>query len=167
VENWRGQPKTQPFATVVTFALRPPRGATPHDCTAGSGGNDVRMVRENNMTDLLCTRIPHRNAKRESLVQFSADSARARVGPPELPTLSPRILSCSVQPTRLRLHAPSLSQANRRGRRRSLRSQLGSWSKASLCRHQAGRADDFVWPRREVKREQAKGETPVGINIAR
>jgi uncharacterized protein len=25
----------------------------------------------------------------------------------------------------------------------------------------AGRADDFVWPRREVGREQAKGETPV------
>src|SRR5216683_1906851 len=25
----------------------------------------------------------------------------------------------------------------------------------------AGRADDFVWPRREVRREQAKGETPV------
>jgi uncharacterized protein len=25
----------------------------------------------------------------------------------------------------------------------------------------AGRADDFVWPRREVEREQAKGETPV------
>jgi hypothetical protein len=25
----------------------------------------------------------------------------------------------------------------------------------------AGRADDFVWPRREIGREQAKGETPV------
>src|SRR5216683_1489909 len=25
----------------------------------------------------------------------------------------------------------------------------------------AGRADDFVWPRREVRREQARGETPV------
>jgi hypothetical protein len=25
----------------------------------------------------------------------------------------------------------------------------------------AGRADDFVWPRREVGREQVKGETPV------
>ena len=25
----------------------------------------------------------------------------------------------------------------------------------------AGRADDFAWPRREVGREQAKGETPV------
>jgi hypothetical protein len=25
----------------------------------------------------------------------------------------------------------------------------------------AGRADDFAWPRREVRREQAKGETPV------
>jgi hypothetical protein len=25
----------------------------------------------------------------------------------------------------------------------------------------AGRADDFVWPRREVGREQAKGEAPV------
>ncbi len=25
----------------------------------------------------------------------------------------------------------------------------------------AGRADDFVWPRREVGREQAKGDTPV------
>jgi hypothetical protein len=25
----------------------------------------------------------------------------------------------------------------------------------------AGRADDFVWPRREVGREQAKGEPPV------
>jgi hypothetical protein len=25
----------------------------------------------------------------------------------------------------------------------------------------AGRADDFIWPRREVGREQAKGETPV------
>src|SRR6202020_387509 len=25
----------------------------------------------------------------------------------------------------------------------------------------AGRADDYVWPRREVGREQAKGETPV------
>ena len=25
----------------------------------------------------------------------------------------------------------------------------------------AGRADDFVWPRREVGHEQAKGETPV------
>jgi hypothetical protein len=25
----------------------------------------------------------------------------------------------------------------------------------------AGRADDFVWPRREVGREQAKGESPV------
>jgi hypothetical protein len=25
----------------------------------------------------------------------------------------------------------------------------------------AGRADDFVWPRREVGREQARGETPV------
>jgi hypothetical protein len=27
----------------------------------------------------------------------------------------------------------------------------------------AGRADDFVWPRREVGREQAKGETPVAL----
>jgi hypothetical protein len=25
----------------------------------------------------------------------------------------------------------------------------------------AGRADDFAWPRREIGREQAKGETPV------
>jgi hypothetical protein len=25
----------------------------------------------------------------------------------------------------------------------------------------AGRADDFAWPRREMRREQAKGETPV------
>src|SRR5260221_5144179 len=25
----------------------------------------------------------------------------------------------------------------------------------------AGRADDFAWPRREVRRERAKGETPV------
>ena len=25
----------------------------------------------------------------------------------------------------------------------------------------AGRADDFAWPRREVRREQAKGEKPV------
>jgi hypothetical protein len=25
----------------------------------------------------------------------------------------------------------------------------------------AGRADDFAWPRREVGREQAKGDTPV------
>jgi hypothetical protein len=25
----------------------------------------------------------------------------------------------------------------------------------------AGRADDFTWPRREIGREQAKGETPV------
>jgi len=25
----------------------------------------------------------------------------------------------------------------------------------------AGRADDFAWPRREIRREQAKGETPV------
>jgi uncharacterized protein len=25
----------------------------------------------------------------------------------------------------------------------------------------AGRADDFAWPRREVGREQAKGETPM------
>ena len=29
----------------------------------------------------------------------------------------------------------------------------------------AGRADDFVWPRREVGREQAKGELPVA-NVA-
>ena len=29
----------------------------------------------------------------------------------------------------------------------------------------AGRADDFVWPRREVGREQAKGDTPVA-NVA-
>jgi len=29
----------------------------------------------------------------------------------------------------------------------------------------AGRADDFVWPRREVGREQAKGESPVA-NVA-
>jgi len=28
----------------------------------------------------------------------------------------------------------------------------------------AGRADDFVWPRREVGREQAKGETPVAYS---
>ena len=27
----------------------------------------------------------------------------------------------------------------------------------------AGRADDFVWPRREVGREQAKGESPVAV----
>jgi len=25
----------------------------------------------------------------------------------------------------------------------------------------AGRADDFAWPRREIRREGAKGETPV------
>jgi hypothetical protein len=25
----------------------------------------------------------------------------------------------------------------------------------------AGRADDFVWPRREIGYEEAKGETPV------
>jgi len=25
----------------------------------------------------------------------------------------------------------------------------------------AGRADDFAWPRREIGRERAKGETPV------
>jgi hypothetical protein len=38
------------------------------------------MVRENNMTDLLSTRIPHRNAKRESLVQlrrFHLDGIRS------------------------------------------------------------------------------------------
>src|SRR4029434_4268344 len=29
----------------------------------------------------------------------------------------------------------------------------------------AGRADDFAWPRREVGREQAKGDTPVA-NVA-
>jgi hypothetical protein len=29
----------------------------------------------------------------------------------------------------------------------------------------AGRADDFMWPRREVGREQAKGESPVA-NVA-
>jgi uncharacterized protein len=29
----------------------------------------------------------------------------------------------------------------------------------------AGRADDFVWPRREVGREQAKGDSPVA-NVA-
>ena len=30
----------------------------------------------------------------------------------------------------------------------------------------AGRADDFAWPRREVGREQAKGETPVAVHHA-
>ena len=30
----------------------------------------------------------------------------------------------------------------------------------------AGRADDFAWPRREIGREQAKGETPVASRIA-
>ena len=30
----------------------------------------------------------------------------------------------------------------------------------------AGRADDFAWPRREVGREQAKGETPVASDVA-
>ena len=30
----------------------------------------------------------------------------------------------------------------------------------------AGRADDFAWPRREVGREQAKGETPVAARRA-
>ena len=58
----------------------------------------------------------------------------------------------------------------------------GRWSRASRWRHRpaavdalaartlvkgeplappAGRADDFVWPRREVGREQAKGDVPV------
>jgi len=69
-DRLKGQPKTQPLATVVAFAFRPPRGATPYDYTAGSGGNDVRMVRENNMTDLLSTTIPPRNAKRPSLMQL-------------------------------------------------------------------------------------------------
>jgi len=67
-DRLKGQPKTQPLATVVAFAFRPPRGATPYDYTAGSGGNDVRMVRENNMTDLLSTKIPPRNANRTSLM---------------------------------------------------------------------------------------------------
>ena len=30
----------------------------------------------------------------------------------------------------------------------------------------AGRADDFAWPRREIGREQAKGDTPVAADIA-
>ena len=30
----------------------------------------------------------------------------------------------------------------------------------------AGRADDFAWPRREIGREQAKGDTPVAVDIA-
>ena len=30
----------------------------------------------------------------------------------------------------------------------------------------AGRADDFAWPRREIGREQAKGDTPVATTAA-
>jgi hypothetical protein len=54
--------------------------------------------------------------------RLSAGSARARVGPPESSALSPRISSCSVRPTRLRLHEPSLSRQKRL--RRPLRSIL-------------------------------------------
>ena len=42
--------------------------------------------------------------------RLSAGSARARVRPPESSALSRRILSCSVRPRRLLLHAPSPSR---------------------------------------------------------
>ena len=54
--------------------------------------------------------------------RLTAGSARARVGPPQSSALSRRILSCSVRPTRLLLHAPSLSRQKRS--RRTLRSNL-------------------------------------------
>ena len=54
--------------------------------------------------------------------RLTAGSARARVGPPESSALSRLILSCSVRPTRLLLHAPSLSR--QKPSRRTLRSNF-------------------------------------------
>ena len=45
--------------------------------------------------------------------------------------------------------------------RPSMRWRRERWSRAKPLAPPAGRADDFVWPRREVGSEPAKGETPV------
>ena len=48
-----------------------------------------------------------------------------------------------------------------RGRSRSMRRPRGLLVKGEPLPAPAGRADDFAWPRREIGREGAKGETPV------
>ena len=89
-----------------------PAKASPHTCSADNP--DRHLMRPSPPLDN-CSDTCHPR-------RLSAGSARTRVGAPELPALSQRILSCSVQPTRLGLHAPSLSRQKRS--RRPLRSNL-------------------------------------------
>ena len=58
------------------------------------------------------------------------------------------------------------SAAPARAPPRSMRSPRARWSRAKPLAPPAGRADDFAWPRREIGREQAKGETPVAAAVA-
>jgi hypothetical protein len=89
-----------------------PAKASPHTCSADHP--DRHLMRPSPPID-------NRSAPCLSR-RLTAGSARARVGPPQSSALSRRILSCSVRPTRLLLHAPSLSRQKRS--RRTLRSNL-------------------------------------------
>src|SRR4029077_11761597 len=81
---------------------RLPAKASPHTC---ADHPDRHLMRPSPPIDN-CSAPCHSR-------RLSAASAHARVGPPESSALPPRTWLCSVRPTRLLLHAPSLSRQKR------------------------------------------------------
>ena len=88
-----------------------------------------------------------RNARRQCAARPARAASARRVRSCRWWRLPSAPINCSAAPDR--------------GRPRSTRSPRARWSRANRWSPPAGRADDFSWPRREIGREQAKGETPV------